>query len=126
MHVQVKFGSDANGNAQWMQHITDVVESGLARFRDQLTGVQVFISDENSRSKAGGTDKRCLIEVRLAGMQPIAVRTHAATYEAAVSENVDKMERTLEHRLGRLEDKGARIPFGGIVVPETPESPEMN
>jgi len=113
MFVQVKAGNDTKTNESRQAEFAGIVEASLIRFGDQLTSVEVFVSDENGRDKQGGDDKRCLIEARLAGMEPIAVRTHAATFEAAVSECADKLERTLDRRLGRLNDKDGHVPMSG-------------
>ncbi len=112
MFVQVKAGGDTKTNEHWQSEIAGIVEETLGRFGDQITSVEVFVSDENSRAKEGDDDKRCVIEARLAGMQPIAVRTHAATFDAAVADCAEKIERTLERRLGRLDDKDGHAHAG--------------
>jgi ribosome-associated translation inhibitor RaiA len=108
MHVQVKAGNDVKTNETWMAEIGAIVNGTLDRFDRQLTSVEVFIGDENGRAKRGHRDKRCVIEARLAGMKPIAVHTHASTFETAVNECAEKIERTLDRRLGRLADKDGR------------------
>jgi hypothetical protein len=90
-----------------------MVEAALGRFGEQLKTIDVFLSDENGRSKHGDADKRCLIETRLAGLPPIAVHADAATFDDAVAQCTEKMERTLDHRLGRLADKGGHVPASG-------------
>ena len=116
MHVQVNAGSDVKTNENWQAEIEAIVSGALTRFDGQLTSVEVFISDENSRAKEGDADKRCVIEARLAGMKPIAVRTFASTFEAAVAEGAEKLERTLESHLGRLADKHGRVSQSGDPV----------
>lgn len=113
MFVQVKAGGDARTNAKWQTEIESTVEAALDRFTDRLSGVEVFISDENGREKSGSDDKCCVIEARIRGLEPVAVRTHAATFDAAVEECAEKMERTLEHRFGRLEDKAGQTSQSG-------------
>jgi hypothetical protein len=108
MFVQVKAGGDTKTNEHWQTEIAGIVEGTLGRFGEQLKSVEVFVSDENSREKQGDDDKRCVIEARLAGMQPIAVRTHAPTFEAAVADCTEKLERKLDRRLGRLDDRDGR------------------
>ncbi len=41
---------------------------------EELTRVEVHLTDENSISKSGDTDKRCVMEVRSADYQPIRTR----------------------------------------------------
>jgi hypothetical protein len=50
-----------------------VVRDSLDRFSEQITRVEVHLSDQNSDKKFGNEDKRCLLEARLAGLQPISV-----------------------------------------------------
>jgi len=58
----------------------------------------VHISDENS----GKDDKRCLIEARLEGQQPIAVTYHTESLDAAIHGAAEKLKHRIESILGRL------------------------
>jgi ribosome-associated translation inhibitor RaiA len=62
------------------------------------------LTDE-SGSKSGKNDKRCMMEARLEGRQPIAVTDEAATLDLAVDGAADKLARLIEHTLGRLHDQ---------------------
>lgn len=73
----------------------------LARFAEDVTRVEVHLSDEN-HAAAGEKDKRCLIEARLAHLQPIAVTHHAATVDDAFRGATDKLKRALDSALGRM------------------------
>ena len=68
-----------------------------------LGGLEVHLSDENG-SKDGIHDKKCLLEARLEGRQPIAVTALASTYELAVNSAIDKLKASLNTILGRLTD----------------------
>lgn len=63
----------------------------------------MHLHDRNSDKKAGATDMDCLLEVRVAGLQPQVVSHQAATLEEAVDRAVGKLKRSLESTLGRLE-----------------------
>ena len=63
--------------------------------------MEVHLSDENSDNKFGVKDKRCLLEVRLAGREPIAVSHQATNVEEAVDEAAQKMKHSLDSTLGR-------------------------
>jgi hypothetical protein len=65
--------------------------------------VEVHFSDEDG-NKDGFNDKRCMIEARLAGMNPIAVINHANTHEMAVLGALDKLKTSLIKISGRLKD----------------------
>ena len=73
----------------------------LDRFADQVTRVEVHLSDENSDKKFGIADMRCLLEVRLEGLQPVVVTDEAATVDQAVEGAARKMRRSLDSTLGK-------------------------
>ena len=101
--MQIQFKTDHNiaAHERLAEHVRGVVEHALDRFRDRITRVEVHVSDE-SAEKVGHEDKRCVMEARLEGRQPTAVRHHAPTLEQAVHGAADKLERSLEHLLERL------------------------
>lgn len=101
MHVQVNTDRSVKGSARLARYVESAVQSSLERFSTRLTRVEVHLSDENS-TKPGTDDKRCLMEARLAGLRPIAVRHKAATLEQAIDGATGKLERALESRLGKL------------------------
>jgi ribosome-associated translation inhibitor RaiA len=102
MQIQINTDSNIEGDAELVQQIKAVVANSLDRFSEQLTRVEVHLSDQNSDKKLGTEDKRCLLEARLAGLQPISVSDRAATLERAVDGAVDKLTRSLDSTLGRL------------------------
>jgi ribosome-associated translation inhibitor RaiA len=75
----------------------------LSRVSEHISRLEVHLSDENG-SKHGQNDKRCMIEARLEGRQPIAVTAHAHTHEQSVSEACDKLKNSLSTILGRLKN----------------------
>ncbi|WP_373539944.1 HPF/RaiA family ribosome-associated protein [Chamaesiphon sp.] len=105
MKIQVETDSNIEGNTMLTQSVETVVRDTLDRFSSQITRVEVHLSDENSGEKFGTDDKRCLLEVRLASHQPIAVTDRAATPEQAVSGAAEKMKHLLETTLGRMSDR---------------------
>jgi ribosome-associated translation inhibitor RaiA len=62
------------------------------------------VSDESSH-KRSQNDKRCMMEARLEGHQPIAVTHQAATLHQAVDGAVGKLTRLIESTIGRRHDK---------------------
>ena len=84
MIIQVNTDSNIEGNRELAQQIKTVVGNSLEHFGGQITRVEVHLSDENSDKKFGTEDKRCLLEARLAGLQPLTVSHQAATLEQAV------------------------------------------
>jgi hypothetical protein len=88
------------------------MEGTVGRFADQITRVEVHLSDENSQ-KGGDEDKRCLLEARLAGLQPMAVSHQAATLPQAIDGAATKLAKALESTLGRLGSQKGRPSSGG-------------
>jgi len=100
MKIQINTDNNIEGSEELTQQTQAVVESALERFAQRITRVEVHLSDENSQK--GGRDKRCVIEARLEGMQPVVVTDQAENTEQAVNGAADKLERLLDHELGRL------------------------
>jgi ribosomal subunit interface protein len=101
MKIQVNTDRNIESDERLAEYVEDVIKDSLGRFADQLTRVEVHLSDENA-GKPGENDKRCLVEARLSGRRPTAVTAHANTVRAAIGEAVDKVERALERELGKL------------------------
>jgi ribosome-associated translation inhibitor RaiA len=104
MQIQVNTDSSVAGHERLVAHVTEVVESALARFRERVSRVEVHLSDEDSH-KNGQQDKRCMMEARVEGRQPTAVTHQAATLDQAVNGAADKLKRSLESTLERLRDQ---------------------
>lgn len=77
------------------------VTRGLRRFARRLTRVEVHLSDVNSH-KFGTHDKRCMIEVRPAGMRAMTATVSAATLKEALAGALKKMRHSVETKFGRL------------------------
>jgi hypothetical protein len=114
MQVQVNTDDNVEGRNELAHRIEVEINNTLGRFSDQITRIEVHLSDENA-GKSGGADKRCLMEARLAGRQPEAASHQAATLEEAFSGAAKKLRRSLESTLGRLRDHkgGASIRTDG-------------
>jgi len=107
MQIQVNANDHVSGSDSVAERVKAEIEAELDRFADQITRVEVHLSDTN-KAKAGENDKRCLMEVRLTGRQPIAVTNFASTVAEAYTGAVQKVVNHLETTLGRLRDvKGA-------------------
>ena len=110
MYVQINTDSNIEGNTALIQQFEAVVRGALDRFSEQITRVEVHLSDENSDSKFGTHDMRCMLEARLASLAPIAVTHQAATVEQAVDGAAEKLKRSLESALGRVDDRQRAAP----------------
>lgn len=86
------------------ESVQSTVRHALDRFGDRITRVEVHLSDVNG-DKASGEDKRCLLEARPAGHEPIAVTAQATDIEGALHEATLKVQRLLTSLFGRLDDR---------------------
>jgi ribosome-associated translation inhibitor RaiA len=102
--VHVNTDSSVEGSESLAAGVESTIASGLARFSGRLSRVEVHLTDQN-RGKGGSDDKRCMIEARLEGLDPIAVTATAGTVAQAVDRAVGKLRRSLETTLGRLDDR---------------------
>ncbi len=112
MQVQIYTDKNIEGSEQLTHEVQAAVEATLGRFGEQLTRVEVHLSDENGH-KSRGEDKKCVMEARPAGMQPVAVTHVAATLDQAVGGATEKMERLLDSTFGRLHNPKGRTSHGG-------------
>ena len=103
MQIQINTDSNIEGREKLADHVKGVVEGALGRFREQITRVEVHLSDENGH-KSGQDDKRCMMEARIEGRQPTAVTHQAANLDQAINGAADKLQRSIESTLGRLHD----------------------
>ncbi len=85
-------------------HVQSVVSAAVQRFADQITRVEVHLSDDNSQ-KSGDGGNRCLLEARVTGYQPIAVSDHSVHLHQAITGASEKLKRAIDSALGRLHDK---------------------
>jgi len=101
MIIQLNTDKNIEGSEKLRVYLTSFISEELSRFSQQITRVEVHLSDENG-PKEGLNDKRCMIEARLEGMKPIAVTNHANTQELAVEGAVEKLKISLGTIIGRL------------------------
>lgn len=101
MLIQVQTDRNIEGRDELAAEVEASVRDALERYADRVTRVNVHLGDESSDKKLGGDDKRCTLEVRLAGLEPIAVRDNAPTVEQAVDGAIGKLIRAAETVVGR-------------------------
>src|SRR5581483_9694663 len=105
--LQVFVNSDKNINVddRVITFVREKAEQALERFKNRLTRVEVHLSDVNSH-KFAAIDKRCMIEARPAGRQPVAVTMIAANVKSALRGSLSKLQSALEKYFARSR-KGA-------------------
>ncbi|MBS7457503.1 HPF/RaiA family ribosome-associated protein [Coralloluteibacterium stylophorae] len=100
MQVQTNTDSNIQGRESIAEHVEQVLESTLARFRDRITRVEVHLSDVNA-GKGGDDDKKAVMEVRPAGAAPTVVSATAGNLRDAIKGAAAKLVSALEHSLGK-------------------------
>lgn len=101
MQVIINSDSQVDLNQQSIEHWQAEITASLQRFSDWVTRVEVHVTDENSDSKGGSDDIRCLMEARPANRQPVSIEVRAGSVDQAISSSTQTMKR----RLGTILDK---------------------
>ena len=104
MNVQINTDHNIQGNKALITKFSSTIKSALNRMSDHITSVQIHLSDENG-NKSGKNDKRCMLEARLEGRQPIVVTDRAATLNQALDGSTGKLISMIESIHGRQRDQ---------------------
>ncbi|MEU7479854.1 HPF/RaiA family ribosome-associated protein [Lentzea sp. NPDC042327] len=118
MQIQVNTDHNIHGGEGLAAYVTTDLESGLSRFSEWLTWVEVHLSED------GGTtpeDKKCVIDARPKGKQPVAVTHHATTVDDAYAGAAQKLVRALDSRYARARDHKGSDSIRHMPAPEDPE-----
>lgn len=102
MQVQVNTGNGLDNKETLERWADQFLNESLARFKQEITRVEVQLTDENS-GKKGTANTRCMLEARLNGHEPLAVNHHGETQDEAFRGATQKLIRLLEHTLGKLD-----------------------
>jgi ribosome-associated translation inhibitor RaiA len=109
MKVQVNTSNDIENKDALERWASDFLNEHLARFDQDITSIEVQMTDENHSAKGGGVDKRCMMEARINGRNaPLAVTNFAANQDLAFRGAADKLAHALEHAFGKLDRKEHR------------------
>jgi len=101
MQIQINSDHQINPSPEMATRIQGLIRDTLDRYSDRITRVEVHLNDQNS-VKRGNSDKRCGMEARVAGVGPVDVNHEAETLDLAIDGAMEKLERALEHKLGRI------------------------
>jgi len=107
MQVQVNSNHTIHTGESFERWASTELNESLSRFKDDITRIEVHMSDENS-DKVSTDHKRCMIEARLAHHEPLAVNHHASSQDEAFRGASEKLKRLLEHTLDKLRDHRSR------------------
>ena len=101
MQVIINSDNQVDVDKDFVSHWQGEITYSLQRFSDWITRVEVHLTDENSKSKGGDDDIRCLLEARPADRKPVSVEVRGQSAEHALTDGIS----TLNRRLGTLLDK---------------------
>lgn len=101
MHIQLNTDNHIIGSEALTAEVEQKINNAFKRFSGRVTRVEVHLNDLNS-GKAGPDDKRCMMEARVAGMNPISVSHHASTLALAVDGGLGKLTSALDSAFGKL------------------------
>lgn len=104
MQIQVNTDNHIEGSAELTEQVEAIVSEKLGRLAQRITRVEVHLTDENSSTKSAADDKRCVMEARLKGLQPIAVTETDETLERSVIGAAQRLERAVKRTVDRLSD----------------------
>lgn len=92
MTIQLNTDKNLTIHQEYEEKIQNQLNEGLSRYNDLITRLEVHLSDENG-SKDGLEDKRCLLEARISGKDPVAVTNLGNTYDLAITGALTKIKK---------------------------------
>lgn len=107
MQVQVNANHTIHTGESFERWASTELNASLSRFKDDITRIEVHMSDENS-DKVSVNQKRCTMEARLAHHEPLAVNHDAPSQDLAFRGASDKLKHLLERTLDKLRDHRSR------------------
>lgn len=112
MQVQLNTDNHVEGHDALAAWVEGELKDKLSRFQDQITRIEVHLSDMNA-ARQGDNDKRCNLEARLTGRAPLGVSHDAGKVPEAFHGAVAKLVRALDTSLGRVKDVRGRESIRG-------------
>jgi ribosome-associated translation inhibitor RaiA len=108
MKVQVNTSNDIDNKDTLERWASDYLNEQLGRFDQDITSIEVQLTDENHAGKGGGIDKRCMLEARVTGRAPVAVTHYAPDQNLAFRGATEKLSHALDHAFGKLDRREHR------------------
>ena len=95
MIIQLNTDKNIPGSEKLENYLNSLIKEELSRFSENITRVEIHLSDENA-AKKGENDKRCVLEARLVKRKPIVVTSNSDTVEKAVNDALDKLKASID------------------------------
>lgn len=106
MQIQLNSDKHISGSPSLQERVETILRQELKHLADRITRIEVHLNDVNS-GKAGDNDKRCQLEARLAGLNPISVEHRAENMALAITGAASQLARALSNSQGKA-DAAAR------------------
>ena len=120
MQVQVHADDSIQGGESLAQWAQEEINSKMARLKEYVVRVEVFLTGVDALKTTGGPGKRCGLGTRATGRPPIAVNAEAEKVKDAFNAAIEKLRRAVETDLGKLKDKNLRESVRGVDDSSTP------
>ncbi|MFD0764634.1 HPF/RaiA family ribosome-associated protein [Mucilaginibacter lutimaris] len=101
MKIQINTDHNIEGNERLQAFLENKITNALGRFENHITRIELHLSDDNA-GKSGPDDKRCLLEARLEGREPLSVTANSETVESAVNSAIEKIKKVLTTALEKM------------------------
>ena len=112
MNIEIRTDKNIHNSERLIEYVRAELANAFQRHAERITHFSVHLSDENGEKKNGEDDIRCMIEVRPAGLKPIAVSHKAGNIDVAIHGAIEKLNRSLEHTFEKQEpSRGSRVEF---------------
>lgn len=99
MKIQINYG-DVDKSEAIETHVREKVERAMSHMADEVTRIEVHLRDDKGQGR-GENDKRCTMEARMSGRQPLAVEDRGADIYNVVNATAEK----LKHAVRRISEK---------------------
>ena len=117
MQVQVHTDATIQGGESLESWVREEVNTKLARLKEHVVRVEVFLTGVDAIKTTGAPGKKCVLETRANGRQPVAVNAEAEKVKDAFNAALEKLRRTVESDLDKVRDKSIRDSVRGVDDP---------
>ncbi|AVL71809.1 hypothetical protein RP300_02090 [Oligella urethralis] len=104
MQILVNTDRHTTRSEALVQRIEAIAAKELKHQAAHLTRVEYHLSDVNSETRAGATDKRCLVEARVAAMKPVVAEHRSEDIQIAILEATRKLVQGLSKVISKSQD----------------------
>lgn len=103
MKIQVNTDHNVEGSDALVRMVEEQIQNVLGRYEDRISRIEAHLGDQDG-TKHGRADKRCMLEARPLGRDPVVVSAFSDTSERACRDATHKMQSLLRSTFGRLAD----------------------